>query len=354
MKRCPACGKTLMTSAVACSFCHRPVDAIAGGRPPARRGASVARGARGSDEEPTLNPFRLLAQCFHPSGRFSRSQFAIVYLGSIALFWTSVIPISLGGAMLGLGDDAVGLLVGVVTLVLFPVVMVAFIGGGIRRWHDLGKSGWYLVLGLLPCVNLIVILYLLLAPGEPEAGAVAGSTPTIVVVAAVLVVGIFGVGMIAAIAIPSLLRARVSANEAAAIGDTRTLISAQAAYRAANGGFFESNLECLVAPSVGCIPGYAADAPRFLDPVLAARQPRSGYLRRFEPGRILAVDPAVSSPTSVGSFAYVAVPVAAGQTGIRSFCGDSRGVICFRADGADILALGGECPVTAGDCTPFQ
>ena len=37
------------------------------------------------------------------------------------------------------------------------------------------------------------------------------------------------IGIIAAIAIPSLLRARVSANEAATIGDIRTLISAEAA-----------------------------------------------------------------------------------------------------------------------------
>jgi type IV pilus assembly protein PilA len=160
--------------------------------------------------------------------------------------------------------------------------------------------------------------------------------------------------MLAAIAIPSLLRARVSANESAAIGDIRTIISAQVAYQAANGGWFESNLECLAAPSVGCIPGYAAGDPAFLDSVLASRQPKSGYARRFEPGRIMAVDPAVSSSTSVASFAYVAVPLAAGQTGVRSFCGDSSGVICFRADGADIPALGGECPVASRDCTPFQ
>src|SRR5438067_2350570 len=42
------------------------------------------------------------------------------------------------------------------------------------------------------------------------------------------------IGIIAAIAIPSLLRARVAANEAAVIGDTRTVISAEAAYHAAN------------------------------------------------------------------------------------------------------------------------
>src|SRR2546425_7616834 len=46
------------------------------------------------------------------------------------------------------------------------------------------------------------------------------------------------IGIIAAIAIPSLLRARISANESAAIGDTRTVISAEAAYQSAASGFF--------------------------------------------------------------------------------------------------------------------
>ena len=42
------------------------------------------------------------------------------------------------------------------------------------------------------------------------------------------------IGIIAAIAIPSLLRARVSANESATQGDVRTWISAEAAYEGAS------------------------------------------------------------------------------------------------------------------------
>ena len=64
------------------------------------------------------------------------------------------------------------------------------------------------------------------------------------------------IGIIAAIAIPSLLRARVSANEAAAIGDTRTVISGEAAYQSANSGFY-GNLTCLATPA-SCIPGYTS------------------------------------------------------------------------------------------------
>src|SRR5438045_8773993 len=51
------------------------------------------------------------------------------------------------------------------------------------------------------------------------------------------------IGIIAAIAIPSLLRARVSANESATIGDIRTVISAQAAYQSANAGYYDRSEE---------------------------------------------------------------------------------------------------------------
>ena len=54
-------------------------------------------------------------------------------------------------------------------------------------------------------------------------------------------------GIVAAIAIPSFLRARVSSNEAAALGDVREVIMAEARYQKANAGYFD-RLECLAAP----------------------------------------------------------------------------------------------------------
>src|SRR6185295_14113031 len=51
---------------------------------------------------------------------------------------------------------------------------------------------------------------------------------------------LFCIPVVAAIVIPSLLRARVSANESASIGDVRTVIAAEAAYASANGGFYDT------------------------------------------------------------------------------------------------------------------
>jgi type IV pilus assembly protein PilA len=137
------------------------------------------------------------------------------------------------------------------------------------------------------------------------------------------------IGIIAAIAIPSLLRARVSANEAATIGDIRTIISAEAAYASSNSQIY-GRLSCLSTPSdVACIPNYPTTAPTFLDASLAssiAGVQKSGYQRNF----INAAD------TSV--YCYSASPATANQTGVRSFAGDASGVIGVNAIARDCCA----------------
>jgi hypothetical protein len=126
----------------------------------------------------------------------------------------------------------------------------------------------------------------------------------------------------------------VAANEAVVLEDIRRVITAQAAYRAANHGFYESNLGCLVSPK-GCIPFYPPNAPTFLDSRLATLADDSGYHRSFtvgtSPPLILDV-----SPSSVTSYRYDAWPVMVGHSGVRGFAADASGRICFTPDGAPV------------------
>ncbi len=161
--------------------------------------------------------------------------------------------------------------------------------------------------------------------------------------------GILVLPIAAAIAIPSLLRARVAANEAAAIGDVRTVISAQAAYASANGGHYDGRLECLLN-ATSCIRGYSG-SPSFLDPALVSSEPRHGYKGRVVAGPSAAASAAEStgsmSPTSVSGFAYLATPVQFGRTGVRAFCGDANGMICATPDGrAPGVTPAGECDLS--------
>ena len=162
------------------------------------------------------------------------------------------------------------------------------------------------------------------------------------------------IGIIAAIAIPSLLRARVSANESATIGDIRTVISAQAAYQSANGGWYASTMTCLSVPTGGtCIPSYPTNGPTFLDPNLAAQAPKSGYNRSFDATAITGVNTAVSGSDSTGAYAYSAWPVTVGQSGVRAFAGDSSGVICFTPQGGTTPTVTNGA-VLLSSCTVLQ
>jgi len=128
------------------------------------------------------------------------------------------------------------------------------------------------------------------------------------------------IGIIAAIAIPSLLRARVSANEAAAIGDTRTVISAEATYQSAASGFY-GELSCLSAPGP-CIAGYVG--PSFLDDTIASTVVKQGYARAINYDTAVSV-PGLTNPHS--TYCYESSPIVPATTGVRAFGGDASGVV---------------------------
>jgi len=149
------------------------------------------------------------------------------------------------------------------------------------------------------------------------------------------------IGIIAAIAIPSLLRARVSANEAATVGDIRTVISAEASYHSANSGQY-GTLTCLGQPSSsGCISGYSTTAPTFLDSnISTVPLTKAGYVRNAN-----YAGPGTTSG-SWNSYCYAASPSTVNRTGTRSFGGDSSGVLQGTAGGA-MCCLNGAIDQTA-------
>jgi hypothetical protein len=209
-----------------------------------------------------------------------------------------------------------------------------------------------LVLGILslPTVGLLLIgamasvifgvVALVKASREPEEYGGKGLAITGIVLAGVSVLLMpFILGIVAAIAIPSLLRARVSANESAAIGDVRALIAAEARYQSANGGYFDYP-ECLAAPA-RCIPGFQGGA--IADGRVPSTGGENGYRQVFHPGPAADPAPPRSSKSSLMAYAYVAVPAVRNQTGVRSFCGDASGRLCYTVGEMPAPVLG-VCP----------
>ncbi len=155
------------------------------------------------------------------------------------------------------------------------------------------------------------------------------------------------IGIIAAIAIPSLLRARVSANEAQAIGDTRSVISAEQTYASANGGLFGNIVNLCRAPCGGIgIPPYPGLAPEFLGFDLARLGNKSGYIRTFFPNGVPPppLSPMVD-PGSLIDYCYQSTPASA-LTGVRAFMGQGTGAIFMDLTGALIACPGTIAPPT--------
>ena len=131
--------------------------------------------------------------------------------------------------------------------------------------------------------------------------------------------------IIAAIAIPNLLRARISANESATAADTKTVAAAEATFMGATGGY--GDMACMQAPA-GCHP--MAGTIQLLDDQLIAETTKNGFDRALEVGGAT-----VGTYASVfQEFCYGAEPNVIGRTGFRSFAVDAAGAPVSDATGA--------------------
>jgi type IV pilus assembly protein PilA len=121
--------------------------------------------------------------------------------------------------------------------------------------------------------------------------------------------------IIAAIAIPNLLRAKISANEASAVGSLRTINTASVLYSTTYGGY-ESTILSLGGPAGGSAASTSAE---LIDAVLAGGT-KSGYSFTYTTG-------STDSNGNVLTYTLTAQPTSVGITGQRRFFTDQSGVI---------------------------
>ncbi len=134
--------------------------------------------------------------------------------------------------------------------------------------------------------------------------------------------------IIAAIAIPNLLRSRIAANESSAVGSLRSINTAEVVYASTypQQGFADTLAK--LGPGGG--PPATSLQAGLLDAVLGCAAmpcPKSGYALTL------------SSPGATPRMSFVshALPQNAGQSGQRTFCSSADGVIHFDP-GAGITA----------------
>jgi prepilin-type N-terminal cleavage/methylation domain-containing protein len=152
------------------------------------------------------------------------------------------------------------------------------------------------------------------------------------------------IGIIAAIAVPGLLRARMSGNEASAIGSLRAINSAQSTYASSCAqGNYATTLAALVTPPV-------ANGQAFISPDLGTDPTvKSGYTVTLGVGGTAATSGVTSCHTTAVAvfpgYTGTADPVSS-STGTRFFATDNRGTIFF-ANGAAVVAATAAIPAGA-------
>jgi len=157
------------------------------------------------------------------------------------------------------------------------------------------------------------------------------------------------IGIIAAIAVPGVRRARMSGNEASAIASLRAINSAQSIYAASCGsGFYAKTLSRLASPpSVGGGDGFIG-TDLSIDPSV-----KSSYaitLTHLSPhtGGAPASCNGAAAGDNVFSYFVTTVPTAGG--GVRYFGAPTRGAMIYQSTAAVAITYYG----APADATPIQ
>lgn len=95
-------------------------------------------------------------------GRSRRKEYWSFFLLMLGVY----IVAGMIDGILGLAGMVLGLY-GPLSLVAAVALFVPSLAVGVRRLHDTGRSGWWLLIGLIPLVGGLVLLYFMVIEGTP-------------------------------------------------------------------------------------------------------------------------------------------------------------------------------------------
>jgi len=146
--------------------------------------------------------------------------------------------------------------------------------------------------------------------------------------------------IIAAIAVPNLLKSKMAANEASAAATLRTIATANVTYSSTYNVGFAGGLVALGPPAAGVASDSAA--ADLIDSTLGVEDAvKSGYKFSYLPQ---------NTPTDVapnGSYAVAATPVSPDSSGKSTFCTDQTNKVGKDVSGATVAGADTGCDFTA-------
>lgn len=101
-------------------------------------------------------------------GRARRSEYW--WFGLFTMIFSVVAQVVIG-AVAATGSTVLTLIFGIAVIVIMLGLIVPAIAVAIRRMHDTGRSGWWLLIGFVPVVGGLVILFFFVQRGTVGANA---------------------------------------------------------------------------------------------------------------------------------------------------------------------------------------
>jgi uncharacterized membrane protein YhaH (DUF805 family) len=91
------------------------------------------------------------------SGRINRKIYALGILFFLVIFGVFL------ALLLSIGNSSFA---GIAIAILYIAFFIHFFSLHVRRFHDLGNSGWNVLIFLIPLVNIVLLIYLLVMNGN--------------------------------------------------------------------------------------------------------------------------------------------------------------------------------------------
>ncbi len=105
------------------------------------------------------------------SGRASRSEYWWSYLGLFVASMSLQIVGFVGAIILGSINETLALVPLLIMIAGIFALLIPTLAVNVRRLHDTGKSGWMLIIVLIPCIGFILWLVWMIEDGQAHVNA---------------------------------------------------------------------------------------------------------------------------------------------------------------------------------------
>jgi uncharacterized membrane protein YhaH (DUF805 family) len=215
MMVCPKCGHN-QEKALACTACGIVIEKFIARQStlatsPAPTATTNTAEVRTPYAPPQANVAELLPEfgelkLFGIQGRLGRLRYLAWSLVMLTAVFLAAGIGMLAAYTLGNNSSLLSIVGGIIAVVAFIALMVLSIQLGVRRLHDIGWSGWLLLISMIPAVGSIFSIILLLVPGSKTVNRFGPPPPPnsrAVKILASLGLLTIVLGIVAAIAIPA-------------------------------------------------------------------------------------------------------------------------------------------------------